>query len=184
MDALDGSDHSEFLKTWVETAKAKLSNQETGLLISSYEVDGTPDPTGACPEGSTIFMSAHMLQLVDPVFAQDQYERAKKNLIRSFLGFGYAREWSQTCVGMVDVDSGPIIPFLEASASASGMAVLGAAVFDDEENLNQLLSSLELMGFPIEAEGQLQYLASNPVGDAVLLYGMVEGPLWSKVRGQ
>jgi len=180
-DVLDGSDHSKFLNRWVTTAKAKLSHPASGLLISAYAVDGTPDPTGNCPEGSTIFMSANMLELVDADFAQDQYRRAAKNLGRSFLGFGYAREWPSSCAGLMDVDSGPIVPFLEASAGASGMAVLGAAVFDDEAYLKQLLYSLEFAAFPHEADGQLIYRASNPVGDAVLLYGLVEGPLWQKV---
>jgi hypothetical protein len=181
MDSLDGTDHSGFLSQWVGNAKENLSNPATGMLISSYEVDGTPAPTGHCPEGSSIFMSAHMLELVDPAFARDQYQRAKDTLEGSFLGFGFAREWPEACVGRADIDSGPIVPFLEASASASGMAVLGASVFGDEAYLESLLRSLELMGFPVEDSETLLYEASNPVGDAVLLYGMVEGPLWKRV---
>lgn len=181
MDVLDGSDHSAFLSRWVSTAKAKLTDRPTGMLISSYAVDGAPDPSGECPEGSTIFMSAHMLELVDPDFARDQYRRAARDLSESFLGFGYAREWPALCQGARDVDSGPIVPLLDASAGASGMAVLGAAVFDDDAYLNRLLRSLEFAAFPHEEDGQLVYRASNPVGDAVLLYGLVEGPLWRRV---
>jgi hypothetical protein len=181
MDVLDGSDHSTFLSRWVATAKARLVDRPTGMLISSYAVDGTPDPSGECPEGSTIFMSAHMLEIVDPDFAHDQYRRAAKDLSRSFLGFGYAIEWPSLCQGRRDVDSGPIVPFLDASAGSSGMAVLGAAVFNDDTYLNQLLRSLEFAAFPDEKNDQLVYHASNPVGDAVLLYGLVEGPLWHRV---
>jgi putative ABC transport system ATP-binding protein len=32
----------------------------------------------------------------------------------------------------MDIDSGPVIPITDASAGASGMALLGAASFDDE----------------------------------------------------
>ena len=180
-DVLDGSDHSSFLKSWVEIAKKRLTHKTTGMLISSYEVDGTPAGTGECPEGSSIFMSAHMLEIVDPAFAQAQYKRAKDMMGDSFLGFGYAREWNSLCVGTEDIDSGPIIPFLNASAAASGMALLGAASFDDDKWLAQLLRSLQFMGFPTENDGKLMYQASNPVGDAVLLYALVEGPLWKKV---
>ena len=162
-------------------AREKLSHPKTELLISSYSIDGTPAPTGACPEGSTIFMSAHMLELVDPEFATNQYERAKQYLGGSLLGFGFAREWPDSCRGYPDIDSGPIIPFLGASASASGMAILGASAFDDQEYLEQLLRSLSFMGFPMEQNQQLQFQASNPVGDAVLLYALVEGPLWERV---
>ena len=181
MDALDGSNNSVFLRSWVQMAREKLSHPKTELLISSYSIDGTPAPTGACPEGSTIFMSAHMLELVDPEFATNQYERAKQYLGGSLLGFGFAREWPDSCRGYPDIDSGPIIPFLGASASASGMAILGASAFDDQEYLEQLLRSLSFMGFPMEQNQQLQFQASNPVGDAVLLYALVEGPLWERV---
>ena len=156
-------------------------HQPTGLLISTYNVDGVPLSAGECPEGSTIYMSAHMLQIVDPQFAQDQYDRAHRELGRTFAGFGYAQEWSSLCQGTPDIDSGPIIPLLEASAASSGMAVLGAAAFKDNETLMGLIKSLEFVGFP-HVEGQtLRYRASNPVGDAVLLYGLVEGPLWRRV---
>ena len=181
VDVLDGSDHSVFLQDWIQISKQKLIAPESGMLISSYSVEGKPDPTGRCPEGSTIFMSAHMLEIVDPTFAREQYALAKEQLGGEFLGFGYAKEWSSFCVGNPDIDSGPIVPVLQASASASGMAVLGAAVFDDQQYLKKLLRSLEFMGFPTEKEERLHYQASNPVGDAVLLYAMVEGKLWERV---
>ena len=34
-----------------------------------------------------------MLQIVDETFVRDQYELARQHLGRSFLGFGYSREW-------------------------------------------------------------------------------------------
>ena len=126
-------------------------------------------------------MSAHMLQIVDPQFAQDQCDRAHRELGRTFAGFGYAQEWSSLCQGTPDIDSRPIIAFLEASTASSSIAVLGAAAFKDDETLMDLIKSLEFVGFP-HVEGQtLKYRASNPVGDAVLLYGLVEGPLWRRV---
>jgi linalool dehydratase/isomerase-like protein len=181
-DVLDGGDHSDFVDSWVDTAKAELLDSDTGLLISTYAVDGTPSPSGFGPEGSTIWMASHMLQIVDEGFAEDQYRRAHKQLARSLLGFGYSREWPLGQEGQMDVDSGPVIPVFGASASASGLAILAAAAFDDEEYLRSLLTSLQFMGFPAEREGRRHYEASNPVGDAVLLYAMTEGPLWDLVR--
>ena len=181
-DVLDGSDHSDFLAAWVATAKQRLLNTRTGLLISTYAVDGTPSASGFGPEGSTIWMASHMLQVVDADFAEDQYRRARKELGRFFLGFGYSREWPAGVKGFMDVDSGPVIPWLEASASASGLAILAAAAFEDDEYLRGLFASLEFAGFPGKRGGRLRYQASNPVGDAVILYSMVEGPLWDLIR--
>jgi hypothetical protein len=101
------------------------------------------------------------------------------------LGFGYAREWPGSWVGPMDVDSGPIVPVLEISAGSSGMALVGASAFGDRAYLAALLTSLNFGGFPIEEDGQLRYAASNQVGDAVMLYAMVLGPVWeeAEIRG-
>ena len=181
-DYLDsGNNHSEFLGQWVTTARQKLLHPETKLLISSYTIDG--DPIDG-PEGTTIWLVAHCLQIVDEEFANDQYKRAKKELERSFLGFGFSREWPVAWKGPRDIDSGAVIPVLEISAGASGLAFIGAAAFQDTEFLASLVASLEFAGFPTQKEGGLIYSASNQVGDAVLLYSTVLGPIWNLVKEQ
>ena len=84
------------------------------------------------PEGSTIWMVAHCLQLLDEDFARDQYQRARKELGEITLGFGYAHEWPKSWHGPADIDSGPIIPVLDISAGSSGMAFIGATAFGDD----------------------------------------------------
>ena len=49
--------------------------------------------------------------------------------------------------------------------------------------LRKLLASLELVGFPDVEEGRRSYRAGNQVGDAVLLRGMVHGPLFDRLGG-
>ncbi len=178
-DTLDGSDHSALIRDWLATARQRLVNVQTGLLVSSYSLDG--DVTDG-PEGSTIFMVAHCLQLVDAEFAADQYTRAKREMGKQVLGFGFAREWPQSWPGPADVDSGPTVPVVGASAGASGMAVIAASAFGDREFLASPVRSLDLTAFPIRRDGELRYGASNQVGDAALLYALVLGPLWDRVR--
>ncbi|MFH0878877.1 MAG: hypothetical protein V2A34_04120 [Lentisphaerota bacterium] len=176
-DLLDQTDHKDFAERWLAVLKNRLLESKTGILYSCFLLDGT---TADGPEGSTIWLVAHCLQILDPAFALDQYERAKKELAARVLGFGYAREWPLSWKGLPDVDSGPILPF-GISAGSSGMAVLGAAAFNDREYLKQLLASLRFGGFPVARGGKLRFAASNQVGDAVLLYALVQGPLWKEV---
>lgn len=178
-DVLDGTDHTAFLREWLATVKEKLTHPETGLLWSSYGYAGYPIDG---PEGSTIWMAAHCLQIVDEAFAEDQYRRACRELRASWLGFAWAREWPESWKGPADVDSGPIIPFFEISAGSSGMAFLGAASFHDDAYYNALVTTLKFSALPVERDGQLKFCASNQVGDAVLLYSTVMGPLWEEVR--
>lgn len=179
LDALDGTDHSALISAWIANARVKLIDEKTGLLISSYHLDGRHRDG---PEGSSIFMVAHCLDALDRDFARDQWLRAKKELVGDALGFGYAREWPSSWSGPIDVDSGPTVPILGANAGASGLAVLGAAAFGDREVLSSLLSSLELAAFPSATAAGRRYRASNAVGDAVLLYALVQGPLWQAIR--
>jgi len=182
-DALDGTDHSEFLDSWLARARQKLIDRRgnTGIIISEYTPAGLHMDG---PEGSSIWMVSHCLSLLDEPFARDQFLRGRKQLYRRTLGFGYCREWPESCKGDVDVDSGPIVPLIDASAGASGMAFLAAATFEDHEMLAGLLTSLNYGAFPVERNGRLRYCASNQVGDAVMLYSMTMGPLWREVRAR
>ncbi len=178
-DYLDGSDHSALIHDWLAMAKQKLVHRESGLLISSFTTDGIPLDG---PEGSSIWMVAHSLQLLDEDFARDQYQRARKELGKITLGFGYAHEWPKSCQGQADVDSGPIIPGFEISAGSSGMALIGASTFGDGIFLRSLAATLDFAAFPSRTYGRLKYCASNQVGDAALLYAATLGPLWQKVK--
>ena len=74
-DLLDGRDHSPFIRRWLATVKAKLVHKESGLLVSSFTYDGRPTDG---PEGSSIWMVAHCLKVVDPEFAAEQYRLARR----------------------------------------------------------------------------------------------------------
>ncbi|KIG19463.1 hypothetical protein DB30_02744 [Enhygromyxa salina] len=165
---------------WLRTATLELTDPRTNMLVSSYSWDGGHLDG---PEGSSIWMSAYNLALVDPDYARGQYELAKRALGRQVLGFGFAREWPVPAPGSIDVDSGHVIPLLEASPGSSGLAILAARGFRDQAFWDQLLASLELAGFPEQHDGTRRYRVSNQIGDAVLAYALCAGPLWARVAG-
>jgi len=180
-DKLNGTDNSNLIRSWLAMAKNKLVEKDSGLLISSFTTEGEMLDG---PEGSTIWMVAHCLQLLDEEFARDQYERARKQLGEITLGFGYAHEWPPTWTGPADIDSGPIIPVFNISAGSSGMAFIGATAFDDEHFISSLSATLDFAGFPSRKNGALKYCASNQVGDAAILYAATLGPLWEKAKAK
>jgi hypothetical protein len=180
-DYLDGSDHSKLIHDWVSMAKQKLVDPQSGLLLASFTTDNVP--LGG-PQGSTLWMVAHALQILDPDFARDQYSRARQQLGEITLGFGYAHEWPATWKGPANIDSGPIIPVFNISAGSSGMAFIGASAFDDEPFLKSLAATLDFAAFPSKKSGRLKYCASNQVGDAAFLYATTLGPLWQKIEAR
>ena len=177
-DAAQGEDHSALLARWVANARERLVDPLTGMLVSEFTWDGQHNDG---PEGSSIFLVAHLLQVVDEGFARDQYSRARHLLGVDVAGFAYAREWPASWPNVDDVDSGPTIPIAGANAGASGLAVVAAAAFGDDAFLRGLLASLDFAAFPITDDRGLRYGASNQVGDAVLLYALVQGPLWERL---
>jgi hypothetical protein len=179
-DYLDGTDHSKLIHDWIAMAKQKLVDRESGLLLSSFTTDDVP--LGG-PEGSSLWMVAHCLQILDSDFALDQYQRARKQLGEITLGFGYAHEWPKTWTGPANIDSGPIIPVFNISAGSSGMAPIGASAFEDRTFLKSLAATMDFAAFPSRKGGRLKYCASNQVGDAALLYAATLGPLWQKIEG-
>jgi hypothetical protein len=178
-DVLDGGNHGDLFRRWIAYAKSNLTDSRTGILVSEYTRGGALMDG---PEGSSIWMAAHSLQLVDEEFARDQYQRARQSLRRSILGFDVCREWPVDGRGDADIDSGVVIPLVDASPGASGLALVGAAAFSDEAFHRGLLKSLEMAAFPVREKGTVRYAASNQVGDAVLLYSTVLGPLWAEVK--
>lgn len=176
-DRIFGTDHRPLARAWVEVAKTTLLDADTGLLISSYTYDG--DVLDG-PEGSSIFMVAHNLLLIDPAFARDQYARASQELSQCTLGFCTAREWPAGASGHVDVDSGVVVPGLDASPGASGLALLGAAAFGDDDIRDGLLRSMQFAAVPTRESGAIWYRAAGRIGNAVAAYALHFGPLWAQ----
>jgi hypothetical protein len=176
-DVARGTDHRAYADAWIAFAKAHLVEPKTGMLVSSYRWNGAWLDG---PEGSTIFQSAHNLRLWDDEFARDQWTRAKKELVFDTAGFSLAREWPRSSSTQIDVDSGPIIPLLDASPGASGLAILGAAAFGDETTTRGLVRSLRFAAFPQTTEHGMHFAGANPMGDAVVGYALGFGPIWDK----
>jgi len=128
--------------------EARLLEPRTGILISAYDVKGTAAACGSGAEGSSIWMVCHMLQIVDPAFAKEQYGLARKALGASFLGFGFAREWPRDSGSSQDIDSGPVDPLLNASPSSTALAAVAAAAFGDDEYYRGISASVALEAYP------------------------------------
>ena len=178
-DVVDGADHSDLRRRWVAIAKKKFLDKRTGILVSDFNYAGNIIDG---PRGSTIWMVAHNLLLIDPDFARDQYRRAEEQLAIESGGFGFSREFPRGQLGERDIDSGPVVPILHASASASGLALVAAGAFQDHNYLSRLITSLNYAAFPVEENGKLRYAASNQVGDAVLLYALTLGAVQNEVE--
>ncbi len=170
--------HAALIERWLASAKARLVEPRTGLLVAktSYAAEVLEGP-----EGSTLWLAATMLRVLDERFAREQYQRARGELRGALAGFGWAREWPRSAPGRDDIDSGPTIPLVEANAGSSGLALVAARAFDDEPFAHELAASVRLAGFPVD--GGERFAAGNQLADAILLWAAVFGPQWSRAQG-
>lgn len=175
-DAGTGEDHSAFLRAWVQMARARLIDPSTGMLVSSYTYAGEHRDVA---EGSTLWLVAYNLLLIDPKFAREQYALGKQRFGHSLGGFGWASEWS-TAGHLSDVDSGPVIPVLDISPASSGLALVAAAGFGDAHFLGQLTRSLNFSALPTEVGDGMRLALGNQVANAVFAYAFTLGPLWKR----
>ena len=177
-EVLDGAEHAVQREAFLAWARDELREPTTRLLASEFALDGTIHDG---PEGSSIWFVVAVLAVLDPELGAEQYALAREELGGSVLGLGYAREWPASAAGFPDVDSGPIVPFIDASASSSGLALAASRIHGDTRWHGQLVAALGaaelvLLGLPRLAE-----MADNPVGQAVVAWGTGAGPLFELV---
>jgi hypothetical protein len=66
-----------------------------------------------------------------------------------------------------DIDSGPLV--LGISASASAFAIGGARLHGDRQMFSELVRSAYLFGVPVERDNTLGFVWGGALGNAVLL---------------
>jgi len=178
-DVLDGTDHDPLIRRFVARARTLLAEPGTGLLGSDFTADAEMLDG---PEGSSLWLVATNLLVLDDTLAHEQYDGATEHLFRRLLGMGWSSEWGPGWRGPVDIDSGPLVPLLDASPSASAFALGATRAFGDEDRHRALARSLRAADLLVALDPRYAELASHPMGDVIVLHGLTFGPLWATVR--
>jgi hypothetical protein len=106
---------------------------------------------------------------IDAEWATVHYRAFRNRYVSSLLGVPGVREYPSGVYGVGDVDSGPLIFGL--SASASVVSIAAASANGDEELASELSRGAEMCGLPVSWAGRKRYaLGVAPVGDAFLVW--------------
>lgn len=166
-DIAQGTDHSSALRLWSTYNREQNIDSDTGLLHPWVKTGGLGygQPRGSYAAWNSIF-----LPHVDFEFGAQQYQALKRNFATTFPpGAGAIREYVRGRRGVGDVDSGPVLFGL--STSGTGFAVAGARMMHDEEFLDRLLRTAEVVGSSWDSQQGRRYLAGPLIGDAIVLAG-------------
>lgn len=147
---------------WRRSARTRL-DPATGLLPHRVR------PVTESARGSSQSLIQRFLPEIDPEWAREQYRAFRATFVDTPLGLPAVREYPRGRSGTGDVDSGPLI--LGISASATVVALGAARVHGDRALAGPLTGLGESLGIPIEAGGTKRYaFGALPLGDAFLAW--------------
>jgi hypothetical protein len=171
-DQVTGADHGSLIDRWKDRALT-LADPTTGLL--PHRTDAL---TGNAL-GGTRATSQSIIQrfwpLIDPAGAPAAYARYRELFVTTTLGLAGIREYPAGTDGPGDVDSGPLI--LGVSASAS-VVTAGAALGHGDEGLAAaLLHEVDVFGLPVDVGvGRRYAFGVLPVADAFIAWARSTPP--------
>lgn len=158
------ADHSKLISEWVEQSKL-IQAQPYGLIV--FQIDSITGQALQECRGSHIGWNSFFLPLIDEKYADIQFQRLKKYMLRRIPGFAAFKEYPKGNLFNMDCDTGPVI--LGLGGTATGFSVAGACWSADKRLLSELLRTIEMVGTSVTKKNMKRYILSPVVGDAILL---------------
>jgi hypothetical protein len=158
--------YADLIGRWLVFSKERMLDPDTGMI--RYHVSRSGQPAGTA-RGVLQAWNSMWLPLIDAAFGRDQYQKMRRHLrAESVFGdFAAIREYPAGRSGPTDLVSGPLIFGL--SPSATGFAMGGAALANDQPTLTGLLRTAEMVGSTVSFGGKRWYGLAPLPGDAVVL---------------
>ena len=165
---------------WLNKAKKKWTDKETGILKSFLDYNGTE--LSESIKGSYTALICYYLTFVDKDFAHEQYELLKKHFMQRSPFAGIQEYYDRKCWLGMDIDSGPII--FNLSPSGTAFAIGAATYFGDTDFRNKLLETGEIAGSTVRGWNTNHYLLANMalVGEAITLAMRTSVPWHNKTN--
>lgn len=163
--------HDAVLAAWQDAA-ADRTDPATGLL--SHRADAATGAPAEVARGSSQAMLLRFLPDIDPVWAARDRAAFQEEFASPYGPLPGVREYPRGDDSPGDVDSGPLI--LGLSASASTVALGNTVVYGDTAAAAALTGFAEALGLPVGLGGERRYLGGAvPVGDAFLVWSLTAG---------
>jgi hypothetical protein len=154
------------------TFRTRAIDGETGLVVQALRsADAAPVDA---PRASATALASYFLAFADVETSRALFRSLERRQYRTVLGFGGMLEYPPgRHAGPRDVGGGPIL--LGFGVSASGFALGASKIHGDRDMFRTLYASAHLFGAPLDADGARTYVASGPLGDAIL-FAMFTAP--------
>jgi hypothetical protein len=154
------------ISAWLTRIKAHL-DPKTGLILHDYNAQNPQFSSGA--RGSSQSLMLSFLPSIDSSFSENQFEKFKKHFVEYKLGLPAIREYPKGENYEGDVDSGPVIWGVGASASV----VATRAMLENQDNklYEPIRNCIEAFGFHYTWNSNKVYLGGYlPVAEAFIAW--------------
>ncbi len=164
-DAVGAPIDTDRLAAW-RARLAALRDPTTGLLAHRIGADGA---VLEGPRGSSQAIIQAFWPQLDPVGAPEQWRAFRTAFVTTEVGLVGVREFPSGDTSPGDVDSGPLI--FGVSASASAVTLAAARANGDADVAAGLDHEAEYLGIPLEWFGERRFaFGVLPVGDAFVAW--------------
>lgn len=150
---------------WVEKVKTLLDTH--GLIPHSINPSDNKTIEGA--RGSSQSLMLIFLNEIDKGFAEKQFQIYYENFVDQKMGLMGIREYPKGYPGDGDIDSGPVILQMGASATLAGMQTLN--LYHKIEEGTAIRKGIEAIGFPTNQAHSKSYLFGlMPMADTFIAW--------------
>lgn len=157
------------LQRWVRMVRERFDAE---LKMIPHAAEPGTGTVHTVPRGVSSVLMSRMLWEVDVELARDQYRKTRQHFVVSHLGlFPGIQEYADGHSGSGDVDTGPLI--LGISASASTVGVAAAKLHGDPQFADPTLIGLHAVGMPLGGRYGFGLL---PVGEAFVAWTKTTTP--------
>lgn len=176
-DEVTGEDrYADFVTRWISAVARNLDSEYQMIPHIADPVSGLPLSP---PRGTSQTIILRFLADIDSEFASVQYRRFQVHFQHSVFGIPSVLEYPSGTKGPGDVDSGPLIAGVSASATVVGMGV--AQIYGNYEISRAMSQFSEAIGFPLGIDKRRYLGGVLPVGDAFVVHATT-ARLWLRKK--
>lgn len=165
---LNNGQYASTVQTWIQMAREKWCDNETGLLVSTLDFEGGKIPFAPI-KGAYAALNCSYLSMIDEPFAKEQYDLFKAKFWKGGIIAGFKEYHDRSPRYEFDIDAGPILLGLSPSGTAFGMGAV--TYFDDQKIRRAILATAEKVGQTLTWGNKKHYALANLaiVGEAIML---------------
>lgn len=163
--------YADFVARWISAVARNLDPEYQ--MIPHVADPGSGLPLSP-PRGTSQTIILRFIADIDPEFASEQYGRFQTHFQDRVFGVPSVLEYPHGTKGLGDVDSGPLIAGVSASATVVGMGV--AQIYGDHEVSRAMSQFSEAIGFSLGIDKRRYLGGVLPVGDAFAVHATTARP--------